>query len=193
MAGGQKNRKAATTKAARAAADHDSSITHDQDSCTAQDPCDAVSTLIQKLLASKDCSWHESRLYEDLGTKVARSVQFVQGWVAGQTLSPVQQESIATIDPRSKSGHIMALLILLSKKLLSARKRLRDWKQPDYSYVVSQAMSAAVACLPVVTQQEDGQANTSDRPFSFVKIPVAVTCEWLHQTAMAQEQVCQLL
>jgi hypothetical protein len=153
MAGAKSKRKSTTAKVKAAPAAADSNIRKDQGHVTAQDPCAALMSTIHGLLATRDCSWGKRDVYEELWAQVQAVLQFEQGLAAGQHGSIHETNKFCSVT------NIGSFLVQLVSRLLSARKQPRDWKQPDYSYAVSQALSAAAAVLQWATQQEDKAAN----------------------------------
>jgi hypothetical protein len=160
----------ASSKAAAAPADS-----------SGQDPCAAFAAVTSQLLNTKTSSLINTPLFEEFELRF----DLLQDYLHAQTHA-------LDGDTAQKLVVASAVSTELLSKLLSLRKRPRDWKQQEYSIAVLHVLSA-VTCF-YTTRVQHGDSHTKPR---LIHLPNALgrisRQDLLAQAAAAQEEVCQLL
>jgi hypothetical protein len=184
MAGNKKGKKAATLSSAPTASSTATAAT--AGGHNASGLCSAVVSLINQILQGRGSGWLHSALFKGLWEKVQLLLDLLdaESEYGERALGREVQKMALEVSP--------ALLQLVSK-LLSARKRPRDWKQDEYCAALGWALLAAstILQLPVKhTGNTVGNLRLVHLPTAFGRV---LRADLLTQTAAAQEEVCQLL
>lgn len=179
--GGQKKKGRAATKA--------NTVGQNSSTAPAQHPCLAVLPVLRDM-AGKEMCWTDGLLVEQLFVRVA----VVLDWVQCMKKEEAQGgQAILYTAVTAPLVLVSAELVQLLLKLLLARKRPEDWQQEVYSSVVCSTLFAASVVSRVHakrTGQGPGESPLLQLPGALGRVSRSAL---LHQTAAAQEEVCQLL
>jgi hypothetical protein len=185
MAGNKKKgKKAATLSSAPTASSTATAATAGEHNASLL--CSAVVSVINQFLQGQGSGWLNNALFKDLWERLSLLLGLLDAEAehGKRALSREAQKLALAVSP--------ALLQLVSK-LLSARKRPRDWKQDEYSTALGRALLAAstVLQLPVKhTIKSVVKPRLVHLPTAFGRV---LRADLLTQTAAAQAELCQLL
>jgi hypothetical protein len=150
-----------------------------------QHPCLSVLPILRDI-ASKDRCWTEDALLDELYDRVMAMITWVRERTQGG--QPIENTAVS-----ATLLQLSAALVELVAKLLPDRKQTRDWHHDDYSCMVFNRLLAARTVLRVQVKHSDspqGYCELVQLPGAFGRINRS---DILRQTAVAQEEVCQLL
>jgi hypothetical protein len=191
MAGNKKKGKAAGAATAAETASPKPTGAAVANSSRGLEPCVAVIHVVNDLLECKSSLLQRTDLWNRLNDGMQ------QTW---ESLSHHYEQARLLMDEDRwlKIIALSASLVALVSKVLSPRKRARDWKQAEYCSALCSALTAATAVLRVPTWDKVKSPNGTGTEFaSVMKHPTALgptnRAELLRLTAAAQSELCQLL
>lgn len=180
MGGGKKKGKAAPSKATPVPAN----------SSIEQDPVGAALAVIQQLLSCKGTVWQRTDLFDQLNHWMK---QLWEAFAAENALAQVHTDNIGM----EQLLILAAALVELVAKVLSARKRPRDWKQAEYCSALCSALTAATATLKLELRVNAQSPNESDTVVMLLQKRTVFgslgRLEVLRLTAAAQADICHVL